>query len=218
MKLLSIETTRVTELFHVTRPQGQLPIQKIASEFVDRYQFAGVPQSLEDFSSDHVELSRGIFQEGSIEKLDVYNDGVVVSGRSNTDFFEEFLHDLILWLERDLGMSRLITKDVTRSYESEITVELDPKVLDVLDPLNSIGTKISGMVAENCGKVADYSALGFAFSTEQASAQGLTPGPFRLERRLASEFHFNHFVSGAPLKTQQHIEILESLEAISNQA
>ncbi len=217
MKLLSIEKTRLTDLFQVARPQGRLPITKIATELVDRYSFAGTPQSLDDLTSDHVEFSHGIFQDEAIEKLDVYNDGVVISGSSNSDFLEAFLDDIVLWLEQDLEMTRVHMKDVTRYYESEIVVELDPCVLDVLKPLNDICSKVSTMVKNNTGLEADYSALGYALTTEPASANGIVPSTFRVERRLASEFHFNQFVSTAPLKTDQHLDILRSIEDAARQ-
>ena len=217
MKLLSIETSRVTELFQAARPQGQLYLPKVAAELVERYSFAGAPQSLAELTGNRIEFSHGVFEDTAIEKLEIYSDGVAISAKSNSNLIEAFLEDLVMWLEHDLAMTRVKSRSVTRFYDSEIIVELDPRVLNVLEPLSNVSTAVSNMILENTGLEVDYSALGFAFSCEQVSMKGMTPSSFRIERRLASEFKLNQFVAQAPLKTDQHLELLETIETAFRQ-
>lgn len=212
MKLLSIDATRMTELFQVRRKGSQPSLPQLAAALVDRYSFAGSPASLADLTGNHIEFSHGVFENGSIEKLDVYNDGVVISARAPSDFIEAFFDDLMNWIKNDQSMEVWVSREVTRLYDSELVVELDPSVMNVLEQLNGIGGKLSKMIAENCGMKINYQGLGFGYSCDQASSRGLVPSSFRLERRLASEFHLNQFVSNAPLTTSQHLELLEGIE------
>ncbi len=218
MKLLSIDATRMTELFQATRPGNQPHLPQLATALVERYSFAGSPTSLADLTGNHIEFSHGVFKNGSIEKLDIYNDGMVIAAKAPSDFIEAFLDDLMHWVKEDLGMEVWVSREVTRLYDSELVVELDPSVLNVLEQLNGIGCKLSKMIAENCGMKVDYHALGFGYSCEPTSNRGLMPTSFRLERRLASEFHLNQFISSAPLTTSQHLELLESIEVSARPA
>lgn len=213
MNLLSIDMTRMTELFQLKRTDGQPHAPQMAAALVDRYSFAGAPTSLADLTGNQIEFSHGVFKNASIEKLDVYNDGVVVSARAPSDIVEAFLDDLMHWIKNDLGMEVWVSREVTRLYDSELVVELDSSVMNVLEQFNGIGSKLSKMIAENCGMRMNYHALGFGYSCDQASNRGLAPSSFRLERRLASEFQLNQFISSAPLTTSQHLELLESIES-----
>lgn len=213
MKLLSIDATRMTRLFQLKQTKGQPSAPQMAAALVDRYSFAGTPTSLADLTANPTEFSHGVFEKISIEKLDVYNDGVVVSARAPSDLLEAFLEDLIHWIYDDFGLEIWVSREVTRNYHSELVVELDPNVMNVLDQLNGIGERLSKMLAENSGMRIDYHPLGFSYSSDQASNDGFIPSSFRLERRLASEFKLNQFVSSAPLTTSQHLELLEFIEA-----
>jgi hypothetical protein len=213
MKLLSIDSTRMTELFQARRADSQPNLPQLAAALAERYSFIGSPTSLAELTDNHIEFSHGVFENGSIEKLDVYNDGVVISARATSDFVEAFLNDFMHWIQEDLGMEVWTSRGVTRLYDSELVVELDPSVMNVLEQLNGISRKLSTMIAENCGMNIDYHALGFGYSCDQALSRGHVPSSFRLERRLASEFQLNQFISIAPLKTSQHLELLESIES-----
>ena len=218
MKLLSITATHMTELFQVTRPGNQPHLPQLAAALVERYSFAGSPTSLADLTGKRIEFTHGVFQNGSIEKLDVYDDGIVIAARAPSDYIEAFLEDFMHWLKEDLGMEVGVSREITRIYERELVVELDPNVMNVLEQLNGIGEKLSKMIAENCGMKVDCHALGFGYSSERASNRGLTPISFRLERRLASDFDVNQFLSSAPLTTSQHLELLESIEGSARTA
>ncbi len=99
-------------------------------------------------------------------------------------------------------------------YESNLVVEVDEKILAPLSELSDIGGVIGEMVALNTGLEVGFQSAGFMFAPDLTQIASLKPSVFRLERRLVSEFSLCQFVSSAPLKTKQHMDVLERLEKL----
>jgi hypothetical protein len=57
--------------------------------------------------------------------------------------------------------------------------------------------------------------FGIAFSADYSLIPGMKPAPFRLERRAGLGFDTNLYVSQAPLRTADHIKLLEQLEKLA---
>lgn len=79
MKLLTIEMSRVTALFRMTRSSGQPYLPHIAAQLAERYHFAVAPTSFGELGGNKVEFKHGLFEDNAIETLDLYSDGIIVS-------------------------------------------------------------------------------------------------------------------------------------------
>ena len=79
MKLLTIEMSRVTALFRMTRSSGQPYLPHIAAQLAERYHFAVEPTSFGELGGNKVEFKHGLFEDNAIETLDLYSDGIIVS-------------------------------------------------------------------------------------------------------------------------------------------
>lgn len=97
-------------------------------------------------------------------------------------------------------------------YDSQLIIEADQKILQSLYVPIKLGSQIREMVANNTGLDTEYHWAGFTLAPDQAKLSSIKPSLFRFERWLASEFALNQFYSSAPLKTKQHISLLENLE------
>jgi hypothetical protein len=212
MKLLAIEISRLTALFSVTRLQGQAYLPMVAAALVERYAFAAPPASFSDLMADKVEFNHGLFAGSAIDKLEVYNDGMIVSSRSNTDLLDGFLHDLMSWLSSEFGISVVPTRKNDRIHESQLVVSVDESIMKPLSSLNQISRLISSLLQENYGIDNQLHALGYALSVDPMGNAEIRPSAFRIERRLAAEFSLSQFYSIAPLRTDHHLEILGKIE------
>ena len=214
MKLLAIEGSRLTALFHVTRHQGQPYLPQSAAALVERYAFASAPSALADLTADRVDFQHGFFEGSAIDRLEVYKDGMSVTSASNTDLLDRFFADLMLWSKDELGFSVVPNRTADRIHESHLIIEADPAILEPLQSLTNLGKQLSELLRSNYGLKAEYQPLGYTLATEQAKSPDLKPVIFRVERRLDAEFKFNQFVCVASLRTSQHLDILEKLEAM----
>ncbi len=214
MKLLAIETSRITALFLVSRPEGQLFLPKATAMLNARYGFSKYPASYDEMSSERIEFTHGQFNDCAIESLEIYNDGVIITSRSNTALIDNFLTDLTGFIEDTLEMSVIKTHSIDRIYESNLIFESEKELLKPLKAFSEISQFINNNLRDTIGLDVNYQPLGWAMAADQAENPSLKPITFRLERRVGSEFKLNQFVSSAPMQTKDHIKALEQLESL----
>ena len=213
MKLLAIEMSRLTALFHVTRSAGQLYLPAAVAAISERYSFAGVPNTLGEMNSERIDLEHGQFHGNAIEVLEIYNDGIVIASRSNTDVIDEFFSDLCEWMGVELGLSMIKTRSVDRIYDSNLIFEASEKILKPLEAIMNVGAMIESDLKSTCGLDVKFEPFGMSLAVDQTQNSALKPTVFRIERRVGTEFPLNQFISTAPLTTSQHLNVLKSLEA-----
>src|SRR5215216_629140 len=122
MDLVGIEDTRIIYLTQMRRPAGSAYLPDAAVKIADRYSFAK-PPSLDDLFKDVRAFRMGKFQDVQINELGVYNDGLIVSGRCDSDLLDAFISDLLSWAETELGLVQTITAKPERHYESNVVVQ-----------------------------------------------------------------------------------------------
>jgi hypothetical protein len=211
MEVIGFNGTVITSLFNVSNHDGARPVVEFAREVVERYKFVTTPK-LEELFSDKTIFQNGVFQGAAIDALEVYRDGVIIRGRCDSDVLDAFLEDVIGWYMTKTGSRRIETRRVSTSYESTLAVLGSDKMLRTLEPIKEICRGISAALEATNGTTAEYVPFGFSLAADDTINPGLKPIPFRLERQLGSEFDRNIFVSAAPLRTKDHVKLLQALD------
>lgn len=215
MDVIGHDTSSLTALFLASRsPQGQLPLARAMGELIKRYGFAGFPTNVQQLEASRVEFRQGVFNDVGIESLSIYGDGIVVTSKSPTDILDAFLADVTEWMESAFGLKRVETHDINRAYESGLLVRSEAKLLGALEALAPIQEMIAKSVKAAMGLEAKLEPFGIAFAVDQTLIAGMKPNPFRLERRAGVGFDTNYYVSQAPMRTVDHIKLLERLEKL----
>ena len=211
MELIGYDTSSLTALFMASRPQGQIPLARSMGELVKRYAFTIFPK-LDQLEAQRIEFRQGQFNDVGIESFSIYNDGIVVTSKSPTDVLDAFLEDVSVWMESTLGLKRVETHAINRAYESGLMVRSEAKLLHTLDALAPIQEMIAKSVKDAMGLETKFEPFGMAFAVDQTLFPGMRPNPFRLERRVGLAFNTNYYVSQAPMRTADHLNLLEKLE------
>ena len=216
MKLLGVRLARSIWLVpqHFLNPSGFF-LRVASLEMKSRYQFLKSPFDNNTAGTGEVKYENGGFKtkrgaEITITSLTLHGDGMVVDGFSSTDDCDEFLEDALEWLRKDYGIPSSSKIPIRRIYGSELNVIvekpptfLNPKLTPFIDAVSSmIGSKTMGGVG----------FLGFQLTTDPEASP--RPAQFRLEREINTSINDNRYYSFAPLKTSEHIKLLETLEAV----
>lgn len=180
-------------------------------ELMKRYAFTIVPK-VEQLESNKIEFRQGAFNDVGIESFTIYNDGVVVSSKSSTDVLDTFLQDLNDWMETTFNLKKVETHAINRAYESTLLVRSNAKLLQALDALTPLQDIIGKSLKAATGLEARFEPFGISFGADYSLIPGIKPINFRLERRGGLSFDTNYYVSQAPMRTGDHLKLLEKLE------
>ena len=214
MKLLAIEKSRATVLFRMMRPGGPQYIPEIVAALAKRYHFLGVPDLVKELEASSAVFRYGAFEGNAIDRLEVYSDGIIVSSRSDTDHVDEFIKDAVKWLRDDEGYFVLETHTVSKMYESMLLVETERDVFKPLETYQEIRRLIEKALLDTSSLEVAYHNFGFALSADQTRNPVLKPVPFRFERKEGIDFGRHQYFASAPLRTKQHLRILQRLEEL----
>ena len=182
--------------------------------FVERYSFSSFPQSIDEMAKEPISFAHGLFNGAAIESFDIYSDGVIISSKSSTDVLDNFLADLNAWSKSKLGLDRVETHTISRLYESHVMVRTDKNILKPLSQLAEMSKLLSAGVKKASGQEVVFEPFGIALAPDSSKTVGLKPIAFRLERKAGIEFPMHFYLSSAPLRTKDHIALLQRLDGL----
>lgn len=154
-----------------------------------------------------------MFEDSGISEFSIYTDGVVVASRSNTEVLEGFLLDLLSWASNELGIVEVEMPNRARFYESNLVVHLKVDYKKLAPWAAPVAKRLSRHMQAYDINTTDFGFGGLALAVDQTKKPGPYPSAFKLEPRTGLSFDANIFYSGAPLKTNDHLALLEDIEA-----
>lgn len=214
MELVSVRRARAIWLVDARdlNPRG-IDIRPVLEAVKDRYRFRGFPKTAEEVNE---QSPKGIaFSDGSLSTADgaysidtatIYGDGLVVDSGLSTDLSEEFLADLLSFVSSNFALkyrSEMIHKKI---YASELIVRTEKNLHTVLDKLSAIAERLSRIVGT------PFEPSGIEFSVDHKISP--RPAPFTFQREVNKSFDQHRYYSSAPLKTNEHEELLSLLESV----
>jgi len=214
MKIIAIAMARAICFVSLEdlNPRGRIFYPDLSKGLVEEFRFQKAPTGLWE-----LDLQSGIsFEDGKVgdivvQKLSIYRTGFVIDTISSTSDSEKALEDILGWGVKNFGVNYHPSMITRTGYYSQIVAHLDLP-LDRLNPVLASTSKIvSEMVARNFNMSIPYetSAVHLSFDPSRTT---LTPGGFSIEKRAGHPFSENRYFCGAPLRTEEHIDVLQRFE------
>lgn len=197
-------------------PGGKGYFPDLVKALVERYEFAKFPQKLEDFD----ETKGVVFQGGrtknfTIAQIQIFNHAIYVDTASSTADSEKLFNEALSWLAQSHGLNFQSAMVKRKTYVSQLTFFSDT-IMKALNPaVLKLASKLTKRIPEFYHQALDYQLGGFVVTYDPLSVKA-GPSNFSIERRADTLFKENKFFSSAPLPTDEHIKMLEELEADLN--
>jgi len=217
MELISVQRARTVWLSETgdMNPRGQSIGKELIDWLAESYHFAKVPSSILDLEKDSNALAflSGQFkarEEFVAVELRMYRDGFVADTRSSTEDADAFLRDALDSAVKKFGLTfrpEMIRKIL---YLSELIVRCNRSISDLNPKLKSFSEKISSLAGMQSHPLFDVFGIAFWHDPQISSKVA----QFRFERRANTPASENMYYSVAPLKTADHLSILNELEKI----
>ncbi len=221
MKLVATEVSRLLLLIVMDeiRPLGGAFMPAIFRAIMSRYEFVVGPTDIADAIKNGAKFEHGRFVSAAgpivINDIGIFNDGIVV-GAPTTDYADAITDDLLGWATSTFGLRERTTLK-PRTYTSNVVVEFDRAAERALGRFESLSRKMSAALAESRGWGCGVSVQRLAFQADPltlpSSMMPPTSTQFSIERRGGAPYAQNRFWCAAPLRTGEHLALLEAIEA-----
>jgi hypothetical protein len=191
----------------------------------NRYGFKKAPERVADLLPENplAAMQAMMFQEGvfvsnqkriGIALLQFLPGMIVADTRATTDDTDHFLDDYIA--SANARHADAITSTGPSYYLSQIEVKMErPQGLwEGFTRYDDTAQAIDRLLSGYGLTVPKYSFWGVNLNTNPHNLGVLPPAFFNIERRNGFAFESNTFFSQAPLKTKDHIALLEKLDSV----
>ena len=210
MRLLEHETSRAIRFFRVDSEEHG---PHMARAFMDRYEFMQGPTTVEHYDMKAGVLFRGgHFNGHEIDRVQLYDVGMLAEGKEDTQALDQFIDDVMTWAQTQRRLKILPTEmPITKTYLSQLIVEFAPTPVPPNAASQSIMSAFSEAMQSSGLPPVLVNIGGFSITPDPASGANWN---FRFERRVGEPFSANKFFSSAPLSTGVHLELIEKFERI----
>jgi hypothetical protein len=217
MNLIATETGRVLQLLVMEEifPLSGIYFPNFCQQLGDRYAFVTRPQNYTDAIKSGAKFQHGQLttpaREILIKEIGVFNDGIIVDCQ-NTDDAEYVTEDIMEWTRTSFAFREQRT-NIRRRFTSVITIEFDGAIETAIGAIETIAKSMSAAYNRAYGERIDVKLLRLSLNADPLSIPPLVNTQFYVERRIQRPYAENRYQSGAPLRTEEHIGLLETIEA-----
>jgi hypothetical protein len=161
-----------------------------------------------------IDFYHGLFGGTAIAKLSIFPDGISIDAKSNSGLLDQFLDDLLQWSRSELGISTVQTYRFGRLYQSDIVFHSDKDILVPFEGVAQMQSMLNKKFLETSKVDINWRPVGWSLGYDPIDVGSVKPNPFHVARRVGTDYSLNHYFSTAPLRTSDHIELIEALERI----
>ncbi len=213
MKLAAIQLGKVTWLAEAVEfdPKGKLFLPDFLASIASLGEFRVFPDKSGQYSEKGANFEIGKLGDQRINKLQLFNDGIVMETSSPTQDAERSLLNLMLWAKDAHGVTFEPGMIRRKMFYSEIIAFMDVDLNNLHPVLRKIGSAVSESVTAVNGIQATFRASGVTLEVNSLTRK-FPVGQFSVQRRADTPDAENKYFSSAPLKTDEHIRLLEQFE------
>jgi len=190
-------------------PLGRTSVPEMLSNLTGRFSFSKAPQGLAEMDIQKgIELGAGKLDDINIDRMALHSNGIIIDTRSGTDDAEKVLSELLKFTKEAFGA---MINPTRKNFVSQIVFRSDLK-LTLLNPvLEPITAQLSEFVSGELKQPVVYEPIGLVIGPDSSQTH-LQPVNFSIERRAERPFFENTYFSSAPLRTAEHLKLVNEFE------
>lgn len=217
MKIRSIAVSQAIRLYKADRrTEDRVYIGDLVKGLAARYKFLEVPKTLREHDiKTGVTFLHGIYKKNIIiDKVQIFPDGVVCESKTDSENCDEFLDEALEWASKEFKFSLEELENSNRIYLSTLEIESEVNINLVFTKFNEIGKSLTAFLKSYGQEVPIFEGSHIAMHCDTSKLSGIKPTLFSFERRTEHPYDSGVYFSSAPLKTADHLKILNELEKI----
>jgi hypothetical protein len=219
MKLINTEFGQTIHLVVMDeiRPPSGIYLPDFIEAIRIRYRFLGWPPNINELIAAGgygAKFQAGVAQIGDkqipINELSLWNDGFIASARNTSDS-NIVLDEFITWTTDQFGFEEPITPP-KRLHSSSVIVEFEKSIDNFIRDFAIISSIVADAVNIQKKSSHVFNVFRIAISADQTETKPLLPPTFSIEQRAGHSPKDRRYFSNAPLTTDTHLALLESIE------
>jgi hypothetical protein len=181
-----------------------------------RYGFLQGPRTVQEFDANKgIIFLVGQFDEWVIDKFVLFTNGVLAEAKVPTEKIDAFLDDIIAWGRNELGKPPLDANTIKRSYLSQIEIEMDFQLGELMPEYAELGKWIADTSRAYGQNTPTFEFSGLTLHADMSDVPMPRPGiAFSLVRRENQPYSSKLYFASASLSTPDLLKAVQMLQNI----
>ena len=213
MELVAITLARVTTLLQLQTwdPYGRTSTVDALQMLAAAFTFSKYPKSLAEIDIQKgIELVDGRMRDIVIDKITIYVNGFIVDTRSSTENSEAIVATILKSIHSAFGA---VISPERKTFTSQVIFRSDITLLALQPPiLKDVSMRLTDTTSADLKHPFSFEPTGVIINADLSQSK-IPPSPLTIERLADTPFSERLFSSTAPLRTNEHLEVLEQFEA-----
>jgi hypothetical protein len=210
MDLKAITLARATILFEIEAidPHGQANTMEAFKTLSEKFSFAEFPKTFEEIDfKKGIELAFGKMGDINIDRLVLFEHGIVVDTRSSTEDSEKVIMGLIDFAREAFGAKVAFNRQI---FVSQFIFQSKVRLLTLHPALQEIADQVAASVSRDLKQTFSFEPSGVILRSDWTTR--VMPGHFSIERRAEVPYAEDTYFASAPLRTNEHLDLVQRFE------
>src|SRR5580704_219542 len=167
MNITNITLSQAVRFMKLQAPRGgNVYILRIVRGLEERYGFLRSPRSIDEYNfANGVTFEQGDFLgQFSIDRFQVYENGLLAQAKVTTDALDELLDDVINWAMAELRINVDNPSGTMRGYISNLEFQCNLQIYEKFSQFTEVGKMLSTYVRGYGYNVSDYGVSGISMN------------------------------------------------------
>jgi len=213
MKLEKTIFGQAIQFFATGEASGRRSPIPLIRAMQDRYGFVEVPHKVSELKFETgVNFLQGYYKDTVIDKFQVYNNGILCEAATDNQICSEFIEDVLSWAPE--YFNPITIEPTAKAFQSKLEISSEKDVRNTFAKFAGVGELIAQLL-KGYGLTAPppYVAAGVVLQHEPQREMAGVPN-FEFAWRADRTFADRVYYSSAPLRTQDHLQVLDLLEQL----
>jgi hypothetical protein len=211
MKLEKIIFGQAIQFIESGEARGRRSPVPLIKEMQDRYGFVEVPRKVADLNFDAgVNFLQGYFKDVVIDKLQIYNNGLLCEAVADNQQCADFLDEILSWAPEHFNLP---VKPRMKAFQSKVEISSMKDIRNTFAKFADVGALIARLLEGYGLHAPPYVAAGLVLQHEPQKDLPGNPN-FEFSWRAERPFEDRIYYSSAPLRTEDHLQVLNLLEEV----
>ncbi|MDA9463051.1 hypothetical protein [Bradyrhizobium sp. CCBAU 53415] len=179
----------------------------------DMYGFVQVPTTVAELDfTKGVTFLQGYYKGAVISKFQIYENGMLCEALADNSTCDEFMGEVLKWATTEHNIP--VKENGVKAFLSQLEIASNANLEKHLQKIDSVAALIGQSLQSYGQPVALYQISGIKLHYDSAALPVPRPPEFVFERRAGQPYSANEYFSSAPLRTADHMRVLDQLEKI----
>jgi len=212
-QIVGAQVVRLLEPNRLTEGRESYYLYDLVKGIEARYRFLQAPKLVDEYDcTKGIRFLNGVFNKHvGVDRFELFANGIICEGKFATEELEGFVEDVFGWAEKEFGIP---PSKGPQAYLSHLEIHSETDIAEKFAAFSTFGQNLTDLLRSYGQATAEFKVSMIGLHSDQTETPFPKATAFVFDRRQGKPYSEQLYFSSAPLKTADHLRVLDKLEGL----